>query len=55
MIKLFPESKRPWSDAPSSSVQDYRNPYEIYFGLFGGGGGDGDSERQLWWDWSGCL
>jgi hypothetical protein len=43
MIKLFPESKRPWSDAPSSFVQDYRNPYEIYFGLFGGGGGDGDS------------
>jgi hypothetical protein len=41
MIKLFPESKRPWSDAPSSFVQDYRNPYEIYFGLFGGGGDDG--------------
>ena len=46
MIKLFPESKRPWSDAPSSFVQDYRNPYEIYFGLFGGGGEEGDSDSS---------
>jgi len=45
MIKLFPESKRPWSDAPSS-VQDYRNPYEIHFGLFGNSDDAGDSDSS---------
>lgn len=43
MIKLFPEVKRPWSDglAPAIGIEDHRNPYEIYFGLFGGGDGGG--------------
>lgn len=48
MMKLFPELRRPWSDGLTSSLglEDYRDPYERYFGLFGdddGGGGGNDS------------
>jgi len=46
MMKLFPELRRPWSDGLVSAlgIQDYRDPFEIQFGLFGdddGGGGGG--------------
>ena len=46
MRGIFPETKRSWSDGLPSFNQDYRNPYEIYFGLFGGeddSGGGGDN------------
>lgn len=52
MIKLIPELRRPWSDglAPSLGLEDYRDPHEHYFGLFGGGdgggNGGGDSEES---------
>ena len=44
MIRLFPEFRRPWSDS-LSDPHEFRDPYEVYFGLFGGGddsGGGGD-------------
>jgi len=45
MMKLFPELRRPWSDGLVSAlgIQDYRDPFEIQFGLFGDddGGGSG--------------
>ena len=46
MIKFFPELRRPRSDGLASALglQDYRDPFEIQFGLFGdddaGGGSD---------------
>jgi hypothetical protein len=37
MISFFPELKKPKSDGLTSALglEDFRNPYEIYFGLFG--------------------
>ena len=37
MINFFPELKRPKSDGMRSALglEDYRNPFEIHFGLFG--------------------
>ena len=37
MINFFPELKKPRSDGLASALdlEDFRNPYEIYFGLFG--------------------
>ena len=37
MINFFPELKKPRSDGLASALglEDLRNPYEIYFGLFG--------------------
>jgi hypothetical protein len=50
MIRLFPEFKRFNVDG-FRDPHDYRDPYEIYFGLFGRGEGDGgpsggNDERQ---------
>jgi len=49
MIKLFPELRRPWSDGLTSSLgfEEYLNPFEQRYGLFGGGeatGGGGSDE-----------
>lgn len=52
MMKLFPELRRPWSDGLVSAlgIQDYRDPFEIRFGLFGGpddsGGGSDNVDRS---------
>ena len=51
MMKLFPELRRPWSDGLVSAlgIQDYRDPFEIQFGLFGdddGGGGSDSVDRS---------
>ncbi len=52
MMKLFPELRRPWSDGLVSAlgIQDYRDPFEIQFGLFGdddsGGSGSDNVDRS---------
>ena len=51
MMKLFPELRRPWSDGLVSAlgIEDYRDPFEIQFGLFGGddaGGGSDSVDRS---------
>lgn len=52
MMKLFPELRRPWSDGLVSAlgIQDYRDPFEIQFGLFGdddsGGSGSDTVDRS---------
>jgi hypothetical protein len=49
MIKLFPESRRPWSDSIASGLglEDHRDPYERYFGLFGESEGAGGSDEDV--------
>ncbi len=47
MRGIFPETKRSWSDGLPSFNQDYRNPYEIYFGLFGGGDDSGSGSDNV--------
>ena len=51
MINFFPELKKPRSDGLASALglEDLRNPYEIYFGLFGeddSGGGSDNVDRS---------
>ncbi len=51
MIKFFPELRRPRSDGLASALglQDYRDPFEIQFGLFGdddAGGGSDNVDRS---------
>jgi hypothetical protein len=51
MINFFPELKKPKSDGLASALglEDFRNPYEIYFGLFGeddSGGGSDNVDRS---------
>jgi len=51
MINFFPELKKPRSDGLASALdlEDFRNPYEIYFGLFGeddSGGGSDNVDRS---------